>query len=75
MAGALRVQLAGNAVYFGKLYEKPFIGDDIRPIETDDIKKSCKIMFLTGFLSAVAGLLLKGMILICINMAGIFIIM
>ena len=27
MAGALDVQLAGNAYYFGKLYEKPTIGD------------------------------------------------
>ena len=26
-AGALGVQLAGNAYYFGKLYEKPSIGD------------------------------------------------
>ena len=31
MAGALDVQLAGNAYYFGKLYEKPTIGDPIRP--------------------------------------------
>ena len=30
MAGALDVQLAGNAYYFGKLYEKPTIGDGIR---------------------------------------------
>ena len=33
MAGALDVQLAGNAYYFGKLYEKPTIGDPIRLIE------------------------------------------
>ena len=33
MAGALDVQLAGNAYYFGKLYEKPTIGDPIRPVE------------------------------------------
>ena len=31
MAGALRVQLAGDAWYFGKLYKKKTIGDDIRP--------------------------------------------
>ena len=31
-AGALGVQLGGNASYFGKLYEKPTIGDPIRPI-------------------------------------------
>lgn len=32
MAGALGVQLAGNAYYFGKLYEKPTIGDSVRPL-------------------------------------------
>ena len=36
MAGALEVQLAGNAYYFGKLYEKPTIGDGIRPVEVED---------------------------------------
>lgn len=30
MAGALEVQLAGDAVYFGKVVKKPTIGDDIR---------------------------------------------
>ena len=29
-AGALHIQLAGNAYYFGKLYEKPTIGDPPR---------------------------------------------
>ena len=29
MAGALDIQLAGNAFYFGKLYEKPTIGDAV----------------------------------------------
>ena len=40
MAGALDIQLAGNAFYFGKLYEKPTIGDAVREVETEDIK-SC----------------------------------
>ena len=35
MAGALDVQLAGNAYYFGKLYEKPTIGDGIRSVNSD----------------------------------------
>ena len=38
MAGALDIQLAGNAFYFGKLYEKPTIGDAVREVETEDIK-------------------------------------
>lgn len=50
MAGALHVQLAGDAYYFGKKYEKPTIGDDIRPIEAEDIKKANRLMFATSFL-------------------------
>ena len=45
-AGALDVQLAGNAYYFGKLYEKPTIGDDLRPINYDDIKKANKLLYV-----------------------------
>lgn len=44
-AGALKIQLAGNATYFGKLYEKPFIGDDIQPINYNHIKDSCNLMY------------------------------
>lgn len=29
VAGALEIQLAGDAYYFGKLYKKPFIGDSL----------------------------------------------
>ena len=44
-AGALHIQLAGNAYYFGKLYEKPFLGDPDRPVEAADISRSCKLMY------------------------------
>ena len=44
MAGALEVQLAGNAYYFGKLYEKPTIGDGIRPVEVEDIRRSNRLL-------------------------------
>jgi len=46
-AGALSVKLAGDASYFGKIVKKPFIGDDIRQIEFDDIKRACRLMYLT----------------------------
>jgi adenosylcobinamide-phosphate synthase len=49
-AGALNIQLAGDAVYFGKLTEKPFIGDDIRTIEPKDICRANRLMFVTSFL-------------------------
>lgn len=49
MAGALEIQLAGNAWYFGKLYEKPTIGDDIRPIEAEDIVRANRLLYATAF--------------------------
>lgn len=49
-AGALRVSLAGDAVYFGKVYKKEFIGDALRPIEPEDIRKTERLMYVTAFL-------------------------
>ena len=49
-AGALRVRLAGDAVYFGKLYKKEFIGDSLRPIEPQDIRRTQRLMYVTAFL-------------------------
>lgn len=54
-AGALMVQLAGNAYYFGKLYEKPAIGDPIRPVCAEDIPKACRLMYLTAGLMLILG--------------------
>lgn len=44
-AGALGVQLAGDAYYFGKLYKKPTIGDPVRPIEYEDIRRMNRLMY------------------------------
>lgn len=49
-AGALRVQLAGDAVYFGKLVKKKYIGDGLREIEYEDIKRANRLMYITAFL-------------------------
>ncbi|MFI3207533.1 MAG: adenosylcobinamide-phosphate synthase CbiB [Eubacteriales bacterium] len=50
-AGALDIQLAGNATYFGTLYEKPTIGDSIREIEPEDIEKSIRLMYQTSIIT------------------------
>ena len=47
-AGALRVQLAGPASYFGKTVNKPFIGDKLRNVELEDIKRANKLMIATS---------------------------
>ena len=44
-AGALGVQLGGSASYFGKLYEKPTIGDARRPIERADVDRASRLMY------------------------------
>ena len=49
-AAALRVQLAGDAVYFGKLVKKKYIGDGLREIEYEDIKRANRLMYITAFL-------------------------
>lgn len=49
-AGALRVQLAGDAVYFGKLVKKKYIGDGLGEIEYEDIKRANRLMYITAFL-------------------------
>lgn len=49
-AGALGVELAGNAFYFGKLVEKPVIGDPVRPVEKEDIPRAGGLMYATEWI-------------------------
>ena len=48
-AGALQLQLAGPSCYFGKLVDKPTIGDDQRPVEPLDILRAGRILYATAF--------------------------
>lgn len=50
-AGALQIQLAGDASYFGKTVKKPYIGDASRPVETEDIRRVNRLMYRTAFLA------------------------
>lgn len=52
-AGALDIQLAGSSYYFGKLVEKPSIGDALRPVEPADILRCNRLMYATAFLAMV----------------------
>ncbi len=52
-SGALNIQLAGDAYYFGKLHKKKTIGDDNRPIEAEDIPKAAKLMYAASLLCLV----------------------
>ena len=59
-AGALGVQLAGPAYYFGEYYPKPTIGDALRPIEPQDILRADRMMYAASVLALVLGLVIRG---------------
>lgn len=44
-AGVLGIKLGGPSRYKGVLKEKPFLGNDLRPVEKEDIKRAGKLMF------------------------------
>lgn len=58
-AGALHLQLAGDAWYFGQLHQKPAIGDKDRKIEPEDILRMNRLMYTTAFLGMLCFTLLK----------------
>ena len=63
-AGALRVQLVGDAVYFGKLVKKKYIGDGLREIEYEDIKRANRLMYITAFLCELLSVVVMSLVLI-----------
>ena len=64
-AGAMHIQLAGNAYYFGKLYEKPTIGDPIRLIEQEDIRRANRLLYATAITGVVLFLLIRIVLILC----------
>lgn len=50
IAGALGLKLGGSHVYFGKVVEKPTIGDEKRKPINKDIKSTIKVMYLTSII-------------------------
>lgn len=62
MAGALDIELAGDAWYFGTLYKKPTIGDPIREIEIQDIRRSHRLLYATCILAVVIMWSVKGIL-------------
>lgn len=50
-AGALGVQLGGDHEYFGKVVQKPTIGDNLRPPELADVRRMNALMFAASGLA------------------------
>lgn len=63
-AGALRVRLAGDAVYFGRLYKKEYLGDSLRPIEAEDIRRAGRLMYVTAVLMLIIFGVLKAAVIL-----------
>ena len=62
-AGALGVQLAGPAYYFGEYYDKPTIGDALRPVEPKDILRADRMMYAESLLALALGIALRLLVL------------
>lgn len=61
-AGALQIELAGNAYYFGILHEKPVIGEPVKAVSYEDIKRANRLLYGTAWL--MEGILISGALLI-----------
>lgn len=59
VAGLLGVELGGGSYYKGTYVDKPTIGDGLRGIESQDIKRSIEIMFTSEFLLVLIYLLIN----------------
>jgi adenosylcobinamide-phosphate synthase len=62
-AGALGIRLAGDAVYFGKVHHKEYIGDKLREVEYNDIKRANRLMYATAILCEI----------VCVTVCGLFV--
>lgn len=56
VAGALGVRLGGSNVYFGRVVEKPAIGDAGKQLEVGDIADAVRIMYASSLIMILAGL-------------------
>ena len=62
-AGALKVSLSGDNYYFGRLVHKPQIGDSIRELEIEDIKRSNILLYITAFIVIIIVLIIRSAVM------------
>lgn len=63
-AGALRIQLAGDTYYFGKKYEKEYIGDNIEKITLEKIVEVNQLLYGTSWLTLLTFCVLKMVVML-----------
>ena len=59
VAGLLDIRLGGPNMYFGKLVDKPYIGEGKRDLQTSDITKANRILYLSAALMVVVFIVLE----------------
>lgn len=52
-AGALGVQFGGKTSYFGKIHDKPTIGDKLKNFGIPDVKKGIRLLYVTSWIGVV----------------------
>ncbi len=57
-AGSLNIMLGGDNYYRGILVKKPTIGDNIREVEIEDIKRANDLMYTTSILCLTIGVII-----------------
>ncbi len=62
MAGALGIQLGGKNVYFGKVVEKPLIGENEKPIRLNEVRESLRLMMGASLIAAIAAVIVTAFI-------------
>ena len=62
-AGALGIRLAGDTVYANKVIKKPYIGDDIRPVQPEDICRCNHLMYAAAVLGELICTMLMALLL------------
>lgn len=63
MAGALGIQLAGDAYYFGTLHKKKTIGDYKQEINAKHIKNANELLYITAIIALISFLSIKFIII------------
>lgn len=65
-AGALGVRLAGDAVYGGVVCKKEYIGDNLRAIEPQDIRRTNRLMYAASTSMLILCILLRLAVILCL---------
>ena len=64
VAGALGIRLLGDAYYFGRLVEKPTVGDPTRPVKPGDIIRANKLLYASAGVACALGLFVRVVVLL-----------